>query len=113
MSAGAIGAAITSGQFAQLMEAIQASQNRIAEKLAQFQDEVGLGQEEAVAKALKRIHIESPYTYRRKGNEEQAGFNRKVEDTIKEAQLLKSHLHSTEPRKPSKEVCNLSPKGRS
>ena len=48
-------------------------------KLNQFKAEMRLGQEEAAAKALKRARLERPYTYRRKGNEEQAGFNTKLE----------------------------------
>ena len=80
------GAGITPDQFSQLMEAIQASQERIDGKLAEFRDEVRIGQEDAAAKALKRVHLEKPYAFRRKGNEEQATFNSKLEDAIQEAQ---------------------------
>ena len=47
-------AAITEYQFSQLMSAISSSQRRMDEKLAQFQAEVRLGQEEAAAKAVKK-----------------------------------------------------------
>ena len=48
-------------------------------------------------KALKRVHVERPYTYRRKGNEEQAGFNRKVEDAIQEARLEMTGVSEASP----------------
>ena len=54
---------ITEHQFVQLMSAISSSQSRMDEKLEQFQAEVRLGQEEAVAKALKKVHYEKPYTF--------------------------------------------------
>ena len=40
-------------QFAQLMSAITSSQLRMDAKLAQFQEEICQGQEEAAAEALK------------------------------------------------------------
>ena len=62
-------------QFQQLMSAINAGQTKMDSK---FKAEVRLGQEEATAKALKRVRLERPYTYRRKGNEEQVGFNKSL-----------------------------------
>ena len=44
------------------------------------------GQEEAATKALKRAKFEKPYTYRRKGNEEQAVFNSRLDETVAEAE---------------------------
>ena len=50
-------------KFVQLMSANSSSQSRMDEKLVQFQVEVRPGQEEAVAKALKKPHYEKPYTF--------------------------------------------------
>ena len=69
------GTAISPDQFTQLMEAITAFQTRMDEKFSEFQVEVRQGQEEAAVKALKRARYEKPYTFKRKGNEEQATFN--------------------------------------
>ena len=63
--------AVTNNQFAQLMAAIHASQERIDYKLAVFRAEVKQGQEAAATKALKRVRHDKPYSFRRKGNEEQ------------------------------------------
>ena len=41
-------------KFLQLMSTISSSQQRMAKKLAQFQEEVRLRQEEAAARALKK-----------------------------------------------------------
>ena len=79
--------AVSSDQFAQLMAAIQASQERFDNKFAEFRAEVRQGQEDAAAKAVKKVRHEKPYSFKRKGNEEQAGFNEKVEDAIAEAQI--------------------------
>ena len=65
---------VSSGQFAQLLEAINSSQTRMEERFEEFRTEVRQGQEDAAAKALKRAKYEKPYTYQRKGNEEQATF---------------------------------------
>ena len=78
--------AVSEDQFAQLMAAIQASQQRFDNKFAEFRVEVRQGQEDAAAKAVKKVRHEGPYSFKRKGNEEQAGFNEKVEDVVAEAQ---------------------------
>ena len=80
------GTAISPDQFTQLMEAITASQTRMDEKFSEFQIEVRQGQEEAAAKALKRARYEKPYTFTRKGNEEQATFNAKLDATVADAE---------------------------
>lgn len=57
-------------------------------KLTEFRQEVKEGkegQEGAAAKALKRVQLENPYTYRRKENEDQAKFNSKVQEVLQEA----------------------------
>ena len=64
-------ATVSTSQFAQLMEAIQASQDRINQKFADFRSEVRRSQEDAAAKALKRVKHEKPYVWRKKGHEEQ------------------------------------------
>ena len=78
--------AVTDDQFGQLMAAIHSSQERIDHKLAEFRAEVKQGQEDAAAKALKRVRHDKPYSFRRKGNEEQSSFNEKVEEMVLEAQ---------------------------
>ena len=50
-------------------------------KLAQFQEEIRQGQEEAASRALKRASYDKPYVFRKRGNEEQASFNAKVDDS--------------------------------
>ena len=76
----------TSAQFAQLLEVIQANQVRTDERLEQFRAELQHGQEEAACKALKRVRVEKPFSFRRKGNEEQAVFNDRVEEAISDTQ---------------------------
>ena len=61
------GVSVSAGQFAQLMEAITASQTRMDERFAEFRTEVRQGQEDAAAKALKRARYEKPYEFKRKG----------------------------------------------
>ena len=68
------------------MAAIHASQERIDYKFAEFRAEMKQGQEDAAAKVLKRVRHDKPYVFRRKGNEEQASFNEKVEEAVAEAQ---------------------------
>ena len=55
-------------------------------RFTEFRDEVRQGQEDAAAKALKRARLEKPYTFRRKGNEEQAVFNGRLDETVAEAE---------------------------
>ncbi len=47
--------AISSGQFAQLMAAITCTQDRLEDQIASVREELKQGQEEAAAKALKRV----------------------------------------------------------
>ena len=84
--AGTSGQSIPAAQFSQLMEAIQSSQERFEQKFADFRAEVRQSQEEAAAKALKRARHEKPYAWRKKGHEEQFGFNSRVDEAIAEAQ---------------------------
>ena len=77
---------IGANSLAQLMEAIESSHTRMEEKFAQFRSEVRLGQEEAAAKALKRARYEKPYSFKKKGNEAQALFNSKLDETLSQAQ---------------------------
>ena len=79
----------TTSQFAQLMEAIGASQERMDSKLAGFRDELQKSQEDAASKALKWVRHERPYSFCCKGNEEQATFNEWVEST--------THQHAHRP----------------
>jgi gas vesicle protein len=79
-------ATVLNGQFAQLMAAFQASQDRFDRRFSEFQAEVRQGQEDAAAKALKRVRRDKPYPFKRKGNEEQATFNDKVDEAMAEAQ---------------------------
>ena len=77
---------VSANQFAQLMSAINATQSRLDAKLAEFQKEILQGQEVAAAKAVKRARYEKPYTYRRRGNKEQATFNARVDETLAQAE---------------------------
>ena len=78
---------ITMDQFAELMRTIQSSQARFESQLSSFKDEMRQGQEEAATKALKRARHERPYVFRRKGNEEQAAFNARLDEALTEAQM--------------------------
>ncbi len=77
---------VTPDQFTQLMSAINASETRMGERFTKFQTEVRQGQENIAAKVLKRVRHVKPYTFKRKGNEEQAGFNATVDETLAEAE---------------------------
>ncbi len=77
---------ISGDQFSQLMAAIQATQHRMDGKLMEFHEELCQGQEDAATTALKRVRHEKRYSFKRKGNEEQAGFNSRLEETLSEAQ---------------------------
>ena len=70
-----------------ILNEIRESQRKLSSKFVQFRDEIKRGQEDAAEKALKRVRREKPYVYKRKGNEEQAIFNEKVEEAIASAQL--------------------------
>ena len=73
---------IGANSLAQLMEVIKLSHTWTEEKIAQFQSEVRLSQEEAAAKVLKRVWYEKPYSYKKKGNEAKALFNSKLDKTL-------------------------------
>ena len=60
--------AVSDDQFTQLMAAIHASQERIDYKFAEFRAEMKQGQEDAAAKALKRVRHDKPYAFRRKAS---------------------------------------------
>ena len=77
--------AVSDDQFTQLIAAIHASQERIDYNFVEFRAEMKQGQEDAAAKALK---------FRRKGNEEQATFNEKVEEVVAEVQAELSDVRS-------------------
>ena len=80
------GVSVSAGQFAQLMEAITASQTRMDERFAEFRTEVRQGQEDAAAKALKRARYEKLYEFKRKRNEEQVSYNAKLDETVAEVE---------------------------
>ena len=69
-------------EMAAMLREIRESQRRLDTKFVQ----VLKGQEDAAAKELKCVRREKINTYRRNGNEEQAMFNEKVEDTLVAAQ---------------------------
>ena len=56
-------------------------------------EEVRQGQEEAMARALNRAHTDKPYTFKNKDNEEQATFNFKVQESLRE---VETELESAE-----------------
>ena len=77
------GAGPSNDQFAQLLSAIQANQQRVDDQLSEMRAEMRSSQEDAAAKALKHVRHEKPYAYKKKGNEEQAAFNEAVQETIR------------------------------
>ena len=91
------GPSIAPDQFSQLMEAIASSQTRMEYRFAEFWDEVWQGQEDAASKALKRAKFEKPYIYRRRGNEEQAIFNSRLDETVAEAETELAAASSSTP----------------
>ena len=76
---------LPSSQFASLLAAIQQSESRLDQRFADFKSEMKGAQEEAAAKAASRVHLEKPYQYKKKTHEEQAIFNDKLTEAIKEA----------------------------
>lgn len=77
-SSGGTGGSMSADQFEKLlMEAFQ----RFKED---FKEEVRQGQEEAVARALKRALTDEHYTFKKKSNEEQATFNSEVQEPLRE-----------------------------
>lgn len=56
------------------------------ENLAEFCTELHKGQEDTATRVLKHAHLQDkPYQFMRKGNEEQANFNEKVDDILRQA----------------------------
>ena len=56
-------------------------------------EEVRQGQEEAMVRALNRARTDKPYTFKKKDNEEQATFNFKVQESLRE---VETELESAE-----------------
>ena len=68
------------------MSAISTSHSRMDAKLAEFREEIRQSQEDAAAKALKRARFDKPYVFKKRGNEEQASFNSKVDEALAQAE---------------------------
>ena len=51
----------------------------------EFCDKIRQGQENAAAEALKWARYDKPYVFRKRGNEEQANFNAKVDEALAQA----------------------------
>ena len=64
---------------------IESAQASMEEKFSRFHAEVRQGQEEAASKALKRVLYKKPYSFKRKGNEGQATFNARLDETLAQA----------------------------
>ena len=73
-------------QYAQLLTAIQASQQRMDDQLEGMRAEIRQSQEDAASKAVKSVRRDKPYAFRKKGNVEQAAFVERVTDVIAEAE---------------------------
>ena len=86
---------VSADQFLQLMAAIYASQLRMDDKLVKFRDKIRQGQENAAAKALKRARYDKPHVFRKRGNEEQANFNAKVDEALAQAASNLSAIAAT------------------
>ena len=71
--------------LSKLLASIQKSQVHFDKQLSAFKEEVCQGQEEATTKAPKRARHEKPYQFRRKGNEEQASLNVRVDKALSKA----------------------------
>jgi hypothetical protein len=72
-------------QFNSLLAAIKSSEARIEQRFVDFKTEIKGAQEEAASKAASRVRREKPYDYKKKAHEEQATFNGKLEEAVKEA----------------------------
>ena len=84
---GSAAIAVSANQFRELMSAITVTKDRMDEKLAKFQDKIRQGQEEAAMRTIKRSRYEKSYVFRKHGNEEQASFNAKVDETLAQAEI--------------------------
>ena len=74
------GSELSRSQFASLLAAIKDSESRLDQRFSDFK-----GAQEEAAKAAKCVRHEKPYDYKKKAHEEQATFNAKVQDALKEA----------------------------
>ena len=70
-------------QFSTLLTAICQSESRIEQRFSPSRR--SSRQEEAAAKAASRVRRERPYAFKKKAHEEQATFNDRVQDAIREA----------------------------
>ena len=71
-------------QFSTLLTAIRQSESRIEQRFSAFKEELKGTQEEAAAKVASRVRRERPYAFKKKAHEEQATFNDRVQDAIRE-----------------------------
>ena len=85
-------ATLSGSQFTSLLTAIQESERRLDQKLADFKADVRQAQDEAATKAVHRMRHDKPFEYKKKANGEQARFNAQVEETVQEAQEALSTL---------------------
>ena len=85
-------ATLSGSQFTSLLTAIQESERRLDQKLADFKADVCQAQDEAATKAVHRMRHDKPFEYKKKAHGEQAHFNAQVEETVQEAQAALSTL---------------------
>ena len=64
-------------------------------QFVELKEQVKCGQEEAAAKAVKCTQHERPYSFKKKGNEEQSVFNTKVEESLLETEAELARVEST------------------
>ena len=76
-------AGLSGSAMSAILQEIIDSQKMLDEKFAQFRNKAG----DAAEKAIKRVRHEKPHVYKWKGNEEQASFNNRVEETIVTVQV--------------------------
>ncbi len=81
---GAADIVVTPDQFTTLLETFKSSHERLESRLGMVKAEIQWSQDETAAKAVKRAQHEKPYVFRKKGNEEQAGFNSHISENIAE-----------------------------
>ena len=75
---------MSTSEFEKIMEAIQASQEKLDTKLAEFKAEIRESQEKAATSAVRKVR--EPLTFRKKGHQEQHKFNEKIDEAIERAQ---------------------------
>ena len=86
---------LSGSQFASLLSAIQESERRLDNKLADFKADVRQALDKAATKAVSKMRHDKPYEYKKKSHEEQARFNAQVEETVQEAQEALTALEET------------------